>query len=233
MNVAELYRRLSVGTLSNLTLGNKGDGTIREANKPGILVHANDGLSALYSKFVLKQSRLLLQASSHRDLYPLRREHAVSSIAEDNPAAAFILDSTAEPFLGDVVSVLSVADQFGRSYIVNSESDLWGLETPEPDVLRVPFASQDQIMSVVYQARHVELTGDQSQEIDLPVFLERALTHYVAAEVYGNMNTQEASFVADRNRLKYEEVCNQVEMKNLASTSHTSSKFKFDERGFV
>ena len=65
MKLPDLYRELSYGELSNLALGVEGSGAIAEEHQPRIVQFANEALLKLYSRFILKESTLIISAYEH------------------------------------------------------------------------------------------------------------------------------------------------------------------------
>lgn len=233
MILSELFNRLSIGELSNLAISNDGSGEIVEDKKPKIILYANRALSRLYSKFVLKEGRLILQQSVIRDLYPLRVENSRTYQEANDEGPGFILDYEASPFRGDVLKILSAANEEGEHYHLNKDGHVGSLFTPEPDVLQVPFPTGGQAIGITYQAKHVELAGDETQEVELPSVLEPALAAYIASEVYANMNRPEHQALGVRHLSRFEEICAETETNGIVGESMTSGFSKFNLRGFV
>lgn len=235
MNVQELFRRLSLGELSNLGIGNDGAGTIKESGKPKIIMLANDGLRALYARFILREKTLILDLKPNIASYNLRPIHALSQVAEDNDAEAYIVDSVEEPFTGDLIRVLEAYDNLGQPFVLNNADDPMSLFTPQPDVLQIPNPLTGQLMAVTYQAKSIPLVdGNENQAIDLPEILESILTAFIAHKVYSQMNTPEAAVRSKYYFDIYEMGCLEIEQKNLLGSSRSSSqKLKFNANGWV
>lgn len=230
MKVSELFRRLSIGELSNLAIGTDGAGEIVEAKKPAVILHANNALERMFTRLVLREERMKIRTYLGRDTYPLRTEFAVSGGA----VGAFILDSTLAPFPGDLVKVLQIRNEKEAEVPLNEEGNTWSFWTPNPDTLILPREYDEQIFSIVYQAKHLDLVdNDEDQEIMLPEFLEPALTAYIASEIYGIMNTKEAVMTAAGHRNRFEELMKEAEFSDVFSTSKTGRHGRFDARGFV
>lgn len=235
MILSELFRRLAVGELSNLALvGDLDDNdirTVREEQQPKIVTYINDGLLKLYGKFMLKESDLVLQTTAGLTQYPLRLAYALT---RDDPAdtrPAFIQDSVAAPFLGDVIKILEVFD--GCQVPLNDPDDCRSLFTPQPDVLQVPTPIDGQLISVLYQARHPALTGDDlAVEIELPAVLETALQSWVAHKTFFHMNTQESQASAQLHLATYESICLEVVENGLVSSDPMLASNRFTKRGW-
>ena len=232
MKISELFRRLSIGELSNLALANDGNGEIIDAKKPAILLHANNGLDRLHTRFLLRPKELRIQTFLAPNIYALRPENVITQ------AGGFILDDESEPFTGGVLKILEVQDVAGNSYPLNTAGDRWSLHTLLPDKLRIPFELTPQVLHVTYQAAAENLTLDPNDpaddpEFDLPEVLEPALTAFIAGEMYGAMNGKEHAAIAAGHRSRFEEICIEVEMRDMVSTSWSGKSSKFAQRGWV
>lgn len=51
MNVGDFFRNLSYGELSNLSMANSGDGTIRAEDQSRVIHYTNQALTRLYVRF--------------------------------------------------------------------------------------------------------------------------------------------------------------------------------------
>ena len=90
MKVSELFYRLSVGELSNLSMSNEGSGEIREKDKGKLIVYTNAALKALHKRFVIVTKEVLVETIDHITNYPLKKRYALSSNA--NTPYKFIID---------------------------------------------------------------------------------------------------------------------------------------------
>lgn len=233
MNVLELFRRLSLGELSNLAIGNDGAGTIKDAAKPKVVMYTNEALKRLYSRFILKERALLLELRPHIASYKLHPVHATSSIAPENTAECYIIDSADDPFTGDVVRVLEAQDNLGRDLVLNDAGNSLSLFTPQSDIVQVPVPLCGQVISLNYQAYHAKLVdGDEEQLIDIPDLLDGALTAFIAHKIFGDINTQEATMASQKHLGNYEAICLDAEEKDLLSTSRSSAGIKFQNNGW-
>lgn len=229
MIIAEMFRRLSYGELSDLALSNNGSGEITEGKQPQIITYANEALRALYARFVLSEKVLALQIQSGKTRYRLSAEEALS-----NNEDGFILDTEAEPFEDDLIKVLRVTDSAGCDRPLNDPDNLYSAYTPEPTLLEVPLNCPRQVLYLTYQAMPRDLLIEEvGQEVSVPRLLEGAVTAYIAYCVYRDMGT-ETSFVKSQEHLgRYETICGQNQDADLLSTSSVGSATKFEQKGFV
>lgn len=235
MKISELFRQLSLGELSNLSLSNSGSGTILETKHPQLILYTNTALSALHSKFVLKQQELIVELVDEITTYELISKYAQSA-ADDTVDFAYINDTPDNPFKDDIIRVLAVWGPTGKLPL-NDPDHPRSLFTPTPLKLQVPNPISSLPLSLVYQANHPRLldTGDNlvDQDIILPHYLDNALRKRVAAEVYSHMSGQENTMKGLEFQAAYEADCALITENDLANQSTQSSHTKLEQRGFV
>lgn len=233
MLLSELYNQLSLGELSNLSMGNNGSGEVKPTAKPAIVMHANEALLRLHSKFILKEKNLILGLLDHISTYKLQQAYTVSAGAEGN--SRYILDTVDDPFTGDIVRILEAQDSSGVDLNLNNDSDPLSLYTPQSEIIQVPNPKAGRAISLSYQAYHAELVHDDNAdpEIEIPELLEGALKAYIGYKIFSNMQTQAAVARANDLRGLYEFTCNEVIEKDLISESRSAVTNKFHENGWI
>lgn len=237
MKVSELFRRLSTGQLRNLAMANGGNGTIVPAEHAQLIDDTNEALLRLFSRMTLRENDLILETIENVTTYYLRKKHAESA---NNPNEyAYIKDKLGIPFEEDVLQILEVYDEAGKSYPINDKEKYESLFTPFSDALQVPDPLCGRPFSVYYRARHPILlpVGSEdfdilTQEIDLPSFLEGALQNYVASLVFSHMNGQENLIKSQEYLAAYDQICNGIEEKDLARQTWHTTHDKLEQRGF-
>ena len=234
MRIAELFKRLAYGQLSNLSMNN-GDGTLQEAKHPQIIQYTNEALLQLFSRFLLKEKQLIIEQVAHITNYHLKRRYAEGSGSDED--YHYIKDLPDDPFREDVIRVLAVYSEMGQC-ILNDQTQPRSLFTPQPAVLQVPDPEEGRPLSVLYQARHHVLDDRigkaiPDQEIDIPFFLEGALQNYIGYLVYSHMNGQENIIKSQEYLAAYEATCLNVEQRDLVNQSFHTSHTKLEQRGFV
>ncbi len=225
MKLEELFRNLSFGELSNLSIGNEGAGYISADNIPKLVMYTNQSLVALYTRFILNQKELVLRSYDHVTFYYLRPEFACSS---KQPAhRKYIMDSDLEPFTGDLIQVLQVFNEVGKVLPLNDNEQYAAIFTPQYDCIQLTHPVSGNVFSVHYQATHPALKDDDlQQEIRIPFFLEEALQAHVAYKVFSHMNGQENSAKAVEHMQRYENICIEVTEKDLVHTSISNTNIK-------
>lgn len=237
MKLNQLYEALSFGELSNLAIAEDTPGSLKENAKPKIVHYTNDALLALYSRFLLKEKQLILVMYRHITNYHLKPRFAIQYDVGDDEVDQpyrYILDLPEEPFLGDVIKILTVYDEYGNRLPMNDEARSWSVFTPQAEMLQVPRPIEGNSLSLTYQARHPALVkGDEDQDVDVPAVLEPALKAFVAYKVFSHMNTPESSAKSQEFYATFENECVRVEEKDLVSSSITTSNVRFHRNGWI
>lgn len=238
MNVTQFLARLSRGPLSNLSISNDGDGTIKETRLAGIIDALNEGLLELYSKFILSEGEIVLEQVEGMTNYKLHSDYAYST-GGVTPFETYIKDLVERPYQNDLIKILAVYRLGGEEFALNDQTKADSLYTPQFDVLQVPDPVPGSPLSIMYQARHPEIVmpvsgdGHAEQEIILPAVLESALLSFVTYKVFFYMNGQEHSAKAVEHNTAYEAAVALVEEKDLVNSSMSNTNTKFNERGFI
>jgi hypothetical protein len=232
MKLEKILEKLSRSELSNLAIGLEGSGEIEERNKLKIIGYINDALLQIHSRFILRERSVIIELMDHVTNYHLLPSYAKSS-NDSKPTYRYIRDSECEPFIGDVLKILSVWNSNGMQMVLNDSENPFSLFTPQPDTLQVPQPKQGMALAISYQANHPEVTDDPDMEVDVPVFLISPLTNYVAHLVFEHMNGQEHLAKSQNHLAIYERLCEQIEEKDLVNSSVSTTLTKFQIRGFA
>ena len=237
-SVKELFADLSREELSNLAIGGEGSGSINEKSWGKLIGCTNEGLIRLHSRFVLKESEVLLTMFGHITNYHLSSKYALSKQEPEAEGCFYINDLMGEPFEDDLIKVLTVNDSHGQPLPLNDPENPWSLFTPKFNVLQVTHPKEGMALSVVYQARHAKLgiedvDGVSPTDIDIPDVLYGALKGYISYKVFSHMNTQEATAKAQEHLSNFETICNEALDRDLVNTSLSFTSSCFEKRGFV
>lgn len=238
MKVSDFFYNLSVGELSNLAMSEEGSGTIREQDQGKLIVYVNAALTAIHKRFILITKEVLVETLDHVTNYHLKKQFALSS--NSNERYKYIIDVIGAPFAGDVLRILEVYDARQTNLPLNDPGQPNSLFTPGPATLQVPNPITRNALSVIYQANHVplkfkgiSLTEVGNQEIDVPEFLENALTNHVAYKVYSHMNGTEHQAKAQEYLSLFDTDCVEIEENDLINQTQSTTQTKLNERGFI
>ena len=235
MLIRELFRTLSFEELSSHSIGSDGAGSIEESKIPRMIELVNTSLLELYTQFCLKESELVIQTIEWKNSYELRVEHALTHPSE---SIKFILDSVRNPYEGDLIKVISVVNEAGKTMPLNDIENCASVFTPKYNVVQINHHDCPQIFSVVYQAEHPKLVSDigsdvMDQWVDIPPALEEALRIAIATKIYSAMSGQDISNKLQLLQSRYEYLCHRADSQNLIGDSYTSTNLKLHKRGYV
>lgn len=231
MQLSELLTSLSLGVLQNLAVGGGGSGSIPAQHMNKVVSAVNQGLTALYTRFQLVEKEVIVRSYDALTTYPLKRIYADSNAAV--VPQKFIADTPEEPFLEDVIKVLSIYDEAGTELSFNSSEPGCTLFTPNFYTLQILAPVTGVNYYVLYQARHATLSRDPSQTIDLPIVLNEALECFVAYKILSSMNGQEHAAKAMEHFARYDAICTEAVNNDTLTTSFVGQLGKLDDRGFI
>ena len=233
MNLTELYKDLSYGKLSNLGMSMDGGGDIVDAQKPKILLAADEALLLLYSRFTLSVKSAWIQAYSRISNYHLEaRFYEASPTSQED--YLYIKEVDDEEFTDDVIRVVGVYDKGGTSLPLNDDTQKLVITTPLPKTIRISKPITGDLYKVEYQAKHAPLLlATPEQEIYLPEMLYTALRSYVAYRIYSDMSAQGSEMKAAEHLGSYESICQYAIDHDLLNIYDTNTNNKFTNHGWV
>jgi len=236
MKLSQLYQNLSYGLLSNLAMSDDGQGMILFSDQPKILIAANEALLKLYTKFIVKERELIIEFHQDISSYKLLPRYALhynpTGLTDDEPVR-YIMDSADDPFVGDVLKILSVTGDASQQFPLNDDDHYLSLFTPQPTTLQVPIDLDETWLGIKYQASHPKLINDLDSIIELPDVLHGALFTYIAYRIYSNMNTEGSSAKAAEHLARYELELIDVRNTDMINTSVSYSNIKFHNNGWT
>ncbi len=233
MKLNDLFEQLAYGELSQHKFGN--GGVIKQADYPAIISHLNRGLTALHSRFPLSQKELLLMQFDGVTDYKLDPKYSTSVNDPDVPYQ-YILDSIDYPFLDDLIRISAAFDGNGDDVAINDEYDERSWFTPTNDVIQIPYPVDGNVSAIMYRANHAKidtkLTDPSTVTIDIPQFLEAALSAYIASRIYVALGNQTSAQLSSFYSQLYEREVTQVERLNLLQSSQADSNIKLGLGGW-
>lgn len=240
MLVNELLNQLAVGKLSNLGLVDDNGFDIKPEKLSQLVQCLNAGLKRIYTRFMLKQSSLVLQMQDGLPFYYLLARYAVNHYDAQHPLpdglVPYILDDPGAPFDDDVAKVIRVVRSDGVNYPIGDADSCNAVFLPSPNLLQVTNVVPGKTLEVIYQASHPRLYTDElSHEIELPdttSFIE-ALLSYTAYGVYSAIGTQESTVKAQEHLTMYENACKEAEGAGAATEEAATVSDKFCRQGWV
>lgn len=236
MNLAELFEKLSFGELSNLYIGESGEGGIPEEKRKAIISHINFALTDLHTRFPIKERDVVIQSYDQISIYYLRPEYSHLN-TDPLPEYKYIIDSPWDKFTGDVVRITQVYNEVGAPLPMNDSEQWASVFTKSFDSLQINHPSNESAFSVTYRANHPKIPLDTadlaSVQIELPVPYEEALMYYVASRVYTNMGAPEHLTKGQIFMGKYEAKCLFIQENDIAQSSVSNTNIKPFLRGWI
>lgn len=222
MTLQEIFDQLSAGEFSQLSIGRADQGVIDETNFRNVIGHINLGLTALYTRFNLKQRQLK---------FPIRPE---SSSYQIN--------------LPDLLKIEKVFVDSGVELPLNQEGEIYGCTTTSMNTLKVPNSilapdsyTPDDIRTsnllVVYRANHPKiilssLFSGQPTPVELPSSHLTALLYFVASRVNNPIGMTNEFHAGNSYATKYELACQELEGQGL-QIDQGATNTRLERNGWV
>ena len=220
MKLSDIFAQLAYGELSQVALVDANTGLLSEAKYPAVLAHVTLGLTALYTRFNLKENRLVLPLRARQVSYALH--------SSEDIRVAF----GEEDFNDDVLKVEKVLTSAGIELGLNDASDPFGCTTPSTAVLRVALAVVNKgpdlpadlitdSLELVYRANHPRIVIPASGlaparvNIELPDSHLEPLLLYVASRVHNPIGMSNEFHAGNSWYAKYEAACARLENEGL------------------
>lgn len=238
MLISDLFTNLSFGELSNLSIGNEGNGTIKDSEQPKIVHYANQALTLIYSRFAHKVDYVNIMLVDGVTEYRLDPVHNVSDTDAGNTAVRFIQDTASDPFTGNFLKIRSVRDveDLSEDLLLNDTRANLTVKTTSYDTLRIAEPEAGKMLQIEYQMRHSKLAispVDPSEKIEIFPLLEEALEMKVAQRVFSSMNGEENAAKAARLSQEFSSYLALMDDRDLLQLSSTADHDKLTDRGFV
>lgn len=183
MYVKEIFEHLAQGELRNLAIGAPDDGGIARHDYAKVIPHINLGITEIYSRLGALSKKLNIQCDLTIQTYHLHPDYAQAG----SSPTKYIMDSVADPFLGDVLKIESIKDHsindLADPLTITSDSYLQFM-VPEPT---------DELLELTYKAQlpkvDVKTFEVDTTEIDFPYTYLPALLNYIGSRVLIGMVT--------------------------------------------
>jgi hypothetical protein len=236
MNLQNFCKRLANGRLShtNLIEAVEGGFDVKSSFRIKVINAINEGLVRLYTRFILNEKDVVIMLRDHIVSYYLDSLYSETLYPQDGVEIPYILDLPGEVFTNDVIKILNVYDHYGQLLPLNDINNSKSLFSPKYNMLQVPKPVTGELINVTYQAKHIELSIDEPlEEIILNDSLMGALEAYVAYLIFSDINSDDAKIKSDKQFLLYNQICNEVRDTDVISNSVSTTKSKFNERGWT
>jgi len=241
MYVSDILNHLFYGELSNTVIG-KGS-SLSVTYYPKLISFINLGVQALYERYALRESEVVIQMYEAITEYYLQWNYAYTN--ESSTAVyQYIIDSVSHPFNEDKkLKVLNIYDEGGYEYDINPVHIDTRLihekiaYTPQHDLIQIPYPIDENSLFVMCQCApndvSISLTVETAAttEIEIPTFLVTPLLTYVAERYFISMagSKDETALYPS----KFELACQRLERAGLVPKDAPGSSNKFYTDGWV
>lgn len=223
MKLQEVFSSLAYGELSQLVLGQHTEGEVNESQYPALVSHINLGLTALYTRFNLKEREMRFPLQADVTTYQLK--------------------------LDDILKVESVHTESNEALALNDSTDQYSCFTPSLNVLVVPLdivnkvdSLPDELKSdylyVHYRANHPRLVtvggyiNPLTTEVELPYSHLQALLYFVASRANNPIGMSNEFHAGNSWAAKYEMECARLEGESIEVDAVVANE-RFSARGWV
>lgn len=231
MKLQEIFEQLSNGEFSQLSIGGAAQGVLDSTNYHKVTGHISLGLTALFTRFNLKEGRVKVRLLADKTSYLLHSDYSV--VSTRHPLASrYILDAAGARFMDDLLKIERVLTESGVEMYLNNVGQPYSVTTPTNKTLRVPAVMvtdgaevpddlDTETLEVVYRANHPKLSyvGDLSHpahtEIELPDSHLQALLYFVASRVHTPVGMANEGNTGNTYYMKYEAECLTLEGKGM------------------
>lgn len=226
--LSEIFEKLTTGELSQVSIGGANSGELLEKDYRAVGNHVMLGLTALYKRFDLKRSLLVVELVPDLTEYMLHSRYAVNG-KQTNEPVRYIIDSMKRPFKDDILKILGVTNDEGCNLSLNDNNDRFSLRTPTIESLLVPLDVVNQVESklpdeyktdrliVQYQANHANFIprigyfDPENTTIELPSSHTQALLYFVASRVHNPIGMGQEFNAGNNWNARYEQECQRLE----------------------
>lgn len=206
MKLKEILDQLSAGEFSQMSIGGTAAGVIDNSNCDRVMTHIGLGLTALFTRFNLKERELTFPIVSTTDTYQFAFE--------------------------DLIKIEKVKTTAGLEFPLNVAGAMYNCSTPSMNTLRIPKIIQTQSLElpdelkvsslvVVYRADHPKIVSAgnlallQAVDLELPSTHVLPLLYFVASRVNNPVGMTNEFNAGNNYAMKYEQVCQELEGKGI------------------
>ena len=227
MKLQEIFTHLATGELSQVYLAETGgQDVIADEYLKSMTQSIQLGLTALHSRFTLKEGEVSIKLDAIRTHYPLRSKYSVTKTTTADPK--YILDSVELPFRDDILKIERVTTLNHDELPLNMRHEAMSVHTPSSDTVvfpteiitgigDVPEEFKTDYFKVHYRANHSSLIPrggilmPDKIEVELPTSHLQALLYFVASRKTNPIGIVQEFHAGNSWFQKYELECKQLE----------------------
>lgn len=248
MKLQEIFTYLVTGELAQVFMAESGGrDVIAEEHQRSTIQSIQLGLTALYSRFNLKDNQLVIKLHPDRASYPLRSQYAVSRV--DTVGVKHIMDSQEFPYRDDILKIDRVCTLENHDLPMNMRHERLSVYTPVSDIVvfpneiitgqgELPEEYKTDTFKVHYRANHHSLIPRNGFfepdriEVELPQSHLQALLYFVASRKTNPIGIVQEFHAGNSWFQKYELECRQLETEGLGINVDLTHQ-RFNKNGWV
>lgn len=192
MLLSEIFSYVSELDSASLDMDTDGDGVIVSAHYNKVIKAINLGLMSLYSEFPIKEKMVVVQLHAHITDYLLTTEFSATN---GTAVYKYIMDTTFDPFVEDILKILVVSDEGGSELPLNTNNQLYSVYTPQYNMVQHPFPDDDNAIFITYRARHPEIAFDatpSTYDVFIPGQLLPLLLVFINHKLLASVNKEDS-----------------------------------------
>lgn len=220
--------------LDTVRYGELNNISIDDEKIPQIINYINLGLIQLYSKFPVQEKQVIIQQYPQISMYVLDPKYARSNRVSSAPHK-YILDTPDDPFVGDVMFITGICDEWGIPRPLNDDHSPRSYFLVSHNTLQIPNANEHESTFVIYRAKPRIVNPkqyDPMEYIELPEYLLEPLTTYVGYKAMQALGSQEGVQQAQAMLERFNMLCQEINANNLMGNNVSPSNIKLGMRGF-
>jgi hypothetical protein len=231
MQLIDIINQLRNGELANTSLSEKLD----YEEYPKIVSYVNLALTALHSRFNIKQSEVVIQEYSTINIYTFDSKYAVSNTGSAEPIK-YIIDTIDTPFTNDLIRIETIEDSNGDILLLNDQTESTSIKLPSYNKIKVVAPIDEELLIITYKANHdkVLVSGltTTDQEIYIPEVLLEPLLYHIASRFHSSLPNAAGISESEKYISKYENACIRIKLENLINEYNYSTD-RMGDRGWV
>jgi len=245
MTLNDIFTQLAHGELSQVILGNDGNSllSVPEDRRKQVASHIQLGLTALYTRFRLREGSLLVRVTPDVRAYILSADYATSNTeSEVLTENRYIQDSVAAPFQNDLLKVERV---YARSSVghfneldANKPDNPSAVTLTEFNSLVLPDTLKTDLLKVIYRGDHPPfdvhrvIPAPQLISVYIPPSYLQALLYFVASRALNPVGMVAEFHEGNGYMQKFEVECARLEQLNY-SLDQEHGDGRFERNGWV
>jgi len=236
MKLSYILQNLTYGELKQLGVGGFDDGSVQPENYVEVIGHINLALQNLYTRFPVNEKEIILKTDGTSTIYRVHSSYAISN----NPTTGYLMDTVESPFKDDILRINAVYDAVGRNLAINDANSERSVFIPSYDRIQIPYAILGQEFALIYRASHelivvppITADLDLDQDVYIPESLLEPLLVYVSYRIQKGQGGELGIGLASATKQHYEDLCLEVEVRNVLNNASNVMNIKPELGGWV